>query len=86
VGQAWLGNYIGTRIGNAIGQAILSKGGRGNVADTGVVEQAQQLMRQNPGITICQALQMLIDAAKGNPAQQQKIKATQKQYGCRRHS
>jgi RHS repeat-associated protein len=63
-----------------------AKGGKGNVADTGVVQQAQELMRQNPGITVCQALQILMDAARSNPAQQQKIKATQKQYGCRRHN
>ena len=64
-----------------------AKGGKQNVADTGVMEQAQQLMQQNPGMTLCQALQQLLNAAKaaGDTVQQLKIQATQKAKGCRGH-
>ncbi|MGD0228363.1 MAG: polymorphic toxin type 34 domain-containing protein [Terriglobia bacterium] len=60
--------------------------GKGHVGDSGVEQQAHDLMRLNPGLKICDALEMLMVAAKGNPALQQKIKATQKEYNCRRHS
>lgn len=57
-----------------------------NVADTGIMEEVYEMIRRNPGMTICDALDALMAAAAGNSARQQKIKATQKFHGCRRSS
>jgi hypothetical protein len=62
----------------------------GNVADTGVMQQANALIASGQAPDICAALAMLMDATRraGDTSQMQKIKATQKAKGCRhsRHS
>ena len=61
--------------------------GGGNVADTGVVNEAQALIAAGTAAEICAALAILMEAARraGDKAKMQKIKATQKAYDCRRH-
>jgi RHS repeat-associated protein len=60
--------------------ALFSKS-KQNVADTGVMAAAQELIRKGVAKEICEALQILYDAASG--AYRNKIKATQKANGCR---
>jgi hypothetical protein len=63
-----------------------------NVADTGIVEEAQRLIdaakAAGAALTICAALEQLMAAAKraGDSARIKKIVATQKYYGCRHSS
>jgi hypothetical protein len=56
----------------------------GNVADTGILEEARGLIQSGLATTICEALDILIKNAKGDSVKIQKIKATQKSEGCRR--
>lgn len=57
----------------------------GNVADTGILEEARQLMNQE-GITMCKALEeLMIKARQQNDFNRiQRIKTTQKAENCRR--
>ncbi|OIP72803.1 MAG: hypothetical protein AUK43_02255 [Oscillatoriales cyanobacterium CG2_30_40_61] len=57
----------------------------GNVADTGILEEARQLMNQE-GITMCEALESMIkNARKQNDTNKiQRIKPTQKAENCRK--
>ncbi|MGL4498185.1 MAG: polymorphic toxin type 34 domain-containing protein [Planktothrix sp.] len=57
----------------------------GNVADTGILEEARQLMNQE-GITMCEALEsMMKKARKQNDTDKiQRIKPTQKAEDCRK--
>jgi hypothetical protein len=60
---------------------IMLRGHEGNVADTGVVNKIVELMGKNKNFTPCQALREFYNGASG--AERQKIKKTQKQFGCR---
>ena len=62
----------------------MAKGGTQNVADTGVLTQAEEMVRSGIAATLCEALQMLYDSTPSGP-QRNKIKATQKAKGCRGH-
>jgi YD repeat-containing protein len=62
---------------------MAQRGKQGSVSDTGVLEQAQQMVAKGLATDICDALQQMYDGASG--AQRNKIKATQKDQGCRGH-
>jgi hypothetical protein len=68
-------------------QSEMAQHGKGNVADTGVVSEAQALIAAGAAAEICAALEILMAAARraGDTAKMQKIKATQKAFNCRRH-
>jgi hypothetical protein len=55
--------------------------GRGNVGDTGVLDDARSMVRNGQAKDICDALRQMYAGPYRN-----KIKATQKQMGCRAHS
>nr|WP_255551558.1 RHS repeat-associated core domain-containing protein [Granulicella sp. dw_53] len=59
--------------------------GRTNVADTGITSEAQQLVSSGKFPSICAALAFLQSTTRDS-ARLQKIKATQKAFGCRRNS
>lgn len=59
--------------------------GRTNVADTGITSEAQQLVGSGRFPSICAALAFLQSTTRDS-ARLQKIKATQKAFGCRRNS
>jgi len=63
----------------------MSKGGNKNVGDTGVENEARKLIEAGKAATMCDALAILMDAAKRakDTSKQGKIKATQKKHGCR---
>ncbi|GCE14583.1 polymorphic toxin type 34 domain-containing protein [Tengunoibacter tsumagoiensis] len=63
----------------------MSKGGNKNVGDTGIENEARALIAAGAAASMCEALANLMDAAKGakDTKRQQRIKATQKKYGCR---
>jgi hypothetical protein len=85
---AWL---LGTLAIYAIGeiQSIsiqhMSKGGNKNVGDTGIENEARKLIEAGKAAGMCDALAILMDAAKRarDTSRQGKIKATQKKFGCR---
>lgn len=58
----------------------------GNVADTGILEEARGLIQRGLATTIREALDILIKNAKRerDSVKIQKIKVTQKSEGCRR--
>lgn len=63
----------------------MSKGGNKNVGDTGIENEARALIASGAAASMCDALAQLMDAAsraKDN-SRKQRIKATQKKYGCR---
>jgi hypothetical protein len=62
----------------------MAKGGTQNVADTGVMDQAQQMVANGQATDICDALQKMYDSTPAGP-QRNKIKRTQKAKGCRGH-
>jgi Bacterial toxin 34 len=66
------------------GQPMYSKGGKGNVADTGVLEKAQQMVAEGLAQNICDALEQMYNSTPPGPLRN-KIKATQKAKGCRGH-
>ena len=70
-----------------IGAGYVLMSASGNVADTGIMEEAQALIAAGAAATICAALQILMDQASDS-RRKQRIKATQKAKGCRhsRHS
>jgi hypothetical protein len=59
---------------------------KGNVGDTSILAEARQLQSVGSVKTMCEALQILMNKARGtrDKAKQEKIKATQKAKGCRR--
>lgn len=59
--------------------------GRTNVADTGITSEAQQLVSSGKFPSICAVLAFLQSTTRDS-ARLQKIKATQKAFGCRRNS
>jgi hypothetical protein len=63
----------------------MSKGGKQNVGDTGIENEARDLIAKGLAADMCSALAQLMDAAKSakDSKRQQRIKATQKKYGCR---
>jgi hypothetical protein len=71
----------------ATGKSEMAQHGKGNVADTGIVNEAQALIAAGTVANICAALELLMAAARAarDTAKMLKIKATQKAYGCRRH-
>ncbi len=60
---------------------LLSQHGSGNKADTGVM---QDVYRLYPNLPVCQALDLLEAAARGNTKRLAAINATKKAYGCKR--
>ena len=70
-------------IADKIHAPMWAKGGKGNVADTGVMQQVYDMIAAGTASTVCDALQKLYDASSGT--QRNKIKATQKAKGCRGH-
>ena len=58
----------------------------GNVADTGILEEARGLIQRGLAKEKCEALEILMQNAKceRDSVKIQKIKATQKSEGCRR--
>jgi RHS repeat-associated protein len=61
----------------------LAKGGKGNVADTGIMQEVHDMIAAGIASSVCDALQKLYDASSGT--RRNKIKATQKAKGCRGH-
>jgi RHS repeat-associated protein len=61
----------------------LAKGGKGNVADTGIMQEVHDMIAAGIATGMCDALQKLYDASSGT--RRNKIKATQKAKGCRGH-
>lgn len=57
----------------------------GNVADTGILEESHQLIQRGSAITICEALEILMQNARRerDSVKMVKIKATQKAKECR---
>jgi RHS repeat-associated protein len=76
--------YEAIKLGPGIVDSIknLAKGGPQNVADTGVLEQAQQMVASGQAKNICDALQQMYDRTPPGP-QRNKIKSTQKAKKCR---
>jgi len=62
----------------------MSQHGPGNVADTGIMNDAYNLIRAGAAATVCAALDILAKAAKavGDSARLRKIRTTQKAWGC----
>jgi hypothetical protein len=62
----------------------------GNQADTGIMDEVQQLISAGTAVTVCAALELLMQSAKqaGDTERIKRIKETQKAKGCRhsRHS
>ncbi|MDS9397064.1 DUF4157 domain-containing protein [Aphanizomenon flos-aquae NRERC-008] len=62
----------------------------GNQADTGIMDEVQQLISAGTAVTVCAALELLMQSAKqaGDTERIKRIKKTQKAKGCRhsRHS
>ena len=58
---------------------------RGNQADTGIMNEAYQLIERKRAANICNALDILMEEAKEaqDKQKQQRIKKTQKAKGCR---
>jgi RHS repeat-associated protein len=82
----YLGAALGCGFGAAAGAAVpgwFAKGGGGNVADSGVEQQARDLVACGQATDMCDALDQLYGSTPPGP-QRNKIKATQKAYGCRR--
>lgn len=81
---------IGLLVIGAIHAGYILMSSHGNQADSGIMEEAQELIRTGLAATICEALKMLMSAAKaaGDKQKMGRIKATQKAKGCRhsRHS
>lgn len=73
-----------------IGTGYVMMASQGNVADTGIVNDANALIAAGLAATMCAALAQLMDVASRarDTARMGKIKATQKAKGCRhsRHS
>ncbi|MET9212191.1 MULTISPECIES: polymorphic toxin type 34 domain-containing protein [unclassified Nocardia] len=68
--------------------AAMAKGGRQNVGDTGILQEARDLMARE-GLTekqICEALAKMWDEAKGDSARRKRIYSTQKAKNCRHSS
>lgn len=72
-----------------IGHIVFAQHGKGNVADSGVAAAVQEMVEQakkaGQNLDRCDALALLEAAARQarNNALLQKIKATQKAWGCR---
>lgn len=71
---------IGTAIGVEDSISQMPQHDRGNVADTGIEDEARTRF---PNLDICSALRLLQQEAAGNSAKLQRIKKAQKAYGCR---
>ncbi len=58
----------------------------GNQADSGIMDEARELIATGAATAICAALDILMNAARaaGDKAKMQRIKKTQKAKGCRR--
>jgi len=74
----------------AIGGMLVADGvaiyrGRTNVADTGITSEARELVSSGKFPSVCAALSFLQSTTRDS-ARLQKIKATQKAFGCRRNS
>jgi hypothetical protein len=85
---AWLlGTLVIYTIGAVQGISVhhMSKGGNKNVGDTGIENEARKLIEAGKAASMCDALAILMDAAKRarDTSRQGKIKATQKKFGCR---
>jgi RHS repeat-associated protein len=71
-------------IGDEIGHLFdLAKGGGKNVIDTGVDQQARDMINCGQATDMCDALDQLYNSTPPGP-QRNKIKGNQKAYGCRR--
>jgi hypothetical protein len=70
-----------------LAHGYFSQHARGNVADSGIQSEAQQLVQSGRFPDICSALDWLLDQAKrsGDTARVRKIQTTQKENNCRRH-
>ena len=85
--------YAGYRFGEWIAPTLIdplfdlwyAQRGKGKFGDTGIENKARDIVDGGGAPDICAALEVLMDAAKcaGDTATQVKIKATQKQFGCR---
>jgi hypothetical protein len=79
----WL---VGTVAIYAVEQIMhMSKGGNKNPGDTGIENEAHDLIQRGVASSMCEALAILMDAAKKakDAKRRERIKATQKKYGCR---
>jgi hypothetical protein len=63
----------------------MAKGGNKNVGDTGIENEARDLISKGLAASMCEALAILMDQAKSmkDTKRQQRIKGTEKKYGCR---
>lgn len=63
----------------------MSKGSNTNVGDTGIENEARALIEAGKAATMCEALAILWDEATRakDSKRRNRIKATQKKYGCR---
>ena len=80
------GWVVGAVIGLVIlGAVLMASHGRGNVADTGIMDEANALIAAGQAATICAALAILLAAAQsaGDADKIRRIQTTQKAKGCR---
>ena len=84
VGEALIGNP--STFG--LGAFLMAKGGKQNVADSGIVADMEELLECGTCVDKCDCLNLLDDAAKkaGNKARRQVIKKTMKFFGCKQNS
>lgn len=76
------------KIKEFVQNVFASQHGRGNQADTGIVQEARALMAADARFdTMCKALAELMRLAKlaRDTAKQKRIKKTEKTYDCREH-
>ncbi len=88
----WVVRFIAALLALGIEELIyqpyhMAKGGKKNVADTGITNEARALIAAGLATSMCDALGKLWDQAskKRDKAKLQRIKATQKYFGCRHH-
>jgi hypothetical protein len=72
-------------VGLAVAGATVLMTSRGNVADTGIMQEVNDLVAAGLAAGICEALAMLLRAAQaaGDTAKIRRIQTTQKAKGCR---
>lgn len=75
---------VGALIAAGVG-VYMSSRGKGNVADTGIMQEVHDLVAAGAAATVCAALAILMNTAKaaGDTDRMGRIKRTQKAKGCK---
>ncbi|MBU3060926.1 hypothetical protein KO481_05235 [Nocardia sp. NEAU-G5] len=66
--------------------SVMAKGGKQRVADSGIEQEMNDMIKSGAAASACEALAQLWDTAGSDGKRRQRIKKTQKQYGCRHSS